>query len=335
MVNDTRPRPRLDAQGGADPRPDRGRRGAAGLRARRRWHHPGRRQGGGRGERLAALPLLLRQGGAGSGGHRLPSGCHRREPAASRYWQRRRARGLARHGHRPGQEHRGQGRVPSGIHSAVSSPRPIPRPAPSSLPDSSAGQPRSATGCGPFTLPGASRPASTPTTWPSPSSPRSREDFSSPRFSGTPVPSKPPSTHCSPSPGSPSPAVDEPPAGPTPWCGRRRAGPVRMPGTITSPARPGCSAGRPVVTTRHSSMATGPTARSPAPSRCLRACAWPHAAFAARIGDPAAAYQAQQPARYPGLDCVDHGRDWAKGGDTQGCRRPCGGVDRDSSPGNS
>ena len=47
-------------------------------------------------------PLLRRQGRARAGGHRPPGRNHRRQPAAGRSRQRRRAPGLARHGDRPG-----------------------------------------------------------------------------------------------------------------------------------------------------------------------------------------------------------------------------------------
>lgn len=88
--------------------------------------------------------------------------------------------------------------------SAVNSPKATLKPALSSPPVSSGGQPPSATGYEAFTLPGISRPASTQTTWPSPSSPRSKGASSSPRSSGTPVPSRQRST-----PSSPSPPADE------------------------------------------------------------------------------------------------------------------------------
>ena len=72
------------------------------------------------------------------------------------------------------------------------------------------GQPPSAMGSDPFMPTGNSRPTSTRTTSPSLCSPRSKEDFFSPRYFGVPVRSKLRSI-----PSSPLPSADEPKPGST------------------------------------------------------------------------------------------------------------------------
>ena len=86
--------------------------------------------------------------------------------------------------------------------------RVTPRPGPSSRPGSNGGQPSSAMRSDPFMPTGNSRPASTRMTSPLLCSPRSREDFYSPRCNGVPARSKPRSI-----PSSPLPSADEPKPG--------------------------------------------------------------------------------------------------------------------------
>ena len=85
------------------------------------------------------------------------------------------------------------------------SPRVTPRPERSSRQGSISGQPSSAMHSDPFMPTGNSRPASTRTTSPLLCSPRSKEDFYSPRYIGAPARSKLRSI-----PSSPSPSADEP-----------------------------------------------------------------------------------------------------------------------------
>ena len=74
--------------------------------------------------------------------------------------------------------------------SLVNSPRVTPRPERSSRQGSISGQPPSAMDSDPFMPTGNSRPTSTRTTSPLLCSPRSKEDFYSPRYNGVPVRSK-------------------------------------------------------------------------------------------------------------------------------------------------
>jgi AcrR family transcriptional regulator len=90
----------------------------------------------------------------------------------------------------------GKGGCPS-ARSPGSSRRPTRAPAPCWPADSGSGRPPSATGCAACATPGASWTAPTRTTSPSPSSPRSRAAFSSPRSSETPARSRRRSGHSS------------------------------------------------------------------------------------------------------------------------------------------
>ena len=92
--------------------------------------------------------------------------------------------------------------------SLVNSPRVTPRPERSSRQGSISGQPPSAMDSDPFMPTGNSRPTSTRTTSPLLCSPRSKEDFYSPRCNGVPVRSKLRSI-----PSSPLPSADEPKPG--------------------------------------------------------------------------------------------------------------------------
>src|SRR3984893_12951409 len=92
--------------------------------------------------------------------------------------------------------------------SVVNSPRVTPRPQRSSRPGSISGQPPSAMHSDPCMPTGNSRPTSTRTTSPLLCSPRSKEDFYSPRYTGVPARSKLRST-----PSLPLPSADEPKPG--------------------------------------------------------------------------------------------------------------------------